>query len=346
VPSSKLSDVVDVVDLRSDTVTRPTAAMRRAMAEAEVGDDDYGEDPTVRALEEVFAARLGKAAALFVASGVMANQVALRVLTTPGTAVVAGRRQHVVSYEFGAAALNAGIQFIAVDDEDGMISADAVAAARRAAEHHQPEVTLVSIENTHMAASGAPWSTDRLRALAEAAGPVPIHMDGARLFNAEAATGVPAAEWAAPATTVMCCLSKGLCAPVGSLLAGSEDVIAEARLARKRLGGGMRQAGVLAAPGLIALQEMVGRLPEDHARAARLADAVAARWPACGLDPASVRTNIVTFTHAEPDKVLAHLEGHGVLAHAIAPETLRFVTHHDVDDGGVTRAIAALEDAP
>ena len=218
--------------------------------------------------------------------------------------------------------------------------------ARRAAEHHQPEVSLVSIENTHMAASGAPWTTARLEALVEAAGPVPIHMDGARLFNTVAATGVPAAEWAAPAATVMCCLSKGLCAPVGSLLAGDEDVIAEARLARKRLGGGMRQAGVLAAPGLIALQDMVARLPEDHARAARLADAVAVRWPGCGLDPAAVRTNIVTFTHAEPDKLLAHLEGHGVLAHAIAPETVRFVTHHDVDDAGVSRAIAALEDAP
>jgi threonine aldolase len=338
--------VDDRVDLRSDTVTRPTSAMRHAMAEAEVGDDDYGEDPTVRALEEAFAARLGKSAALFVASGIMANQIAVRVLTTPGTAVVAGCRQHVVSYEFGAASLNAGIQFIAVDDQDGMVDADNVCAARAAAEHHQPEVALVSIENTHMAASGAPWAMDRLRALVDAAGPVPIHMDGARLFNAEAATGIAAAEWAAPATTVMCCLSKGLCAPVGSLLAGNEDVIAEARLARKRLGGGMRQAGVLAAPGLLALRDMVARLPEDHARAARLADAVAARWPDCGLDPAAVRTNIVTFTHAEPEKLLAHLEGHGVLAHAIAPETMRFVTHHDVDDAGVTRAIGALQDAP
>ena len=336
----------DVVDLRSDTVTRPTPAMRRAMAEAEVGDDDYGEDPTVRALEETFAARVGKPAALFVPSGTMANQIALRVLTTPGSAVVAGRRQHIVSYEFGAASLNAGVQFIPVDDTDGMVAAADVRAARQAAEHHQPEVSLVSIENTHMAASGAPWTTDRLEAIVEAAGPVPIHMDGARLFNAVAATGVPAAEWAAPATTVMCCLSKGLCAPVGSLLAGSEDVIAEARVARKRLGGGMRQAGVLAAPGLLALQDMVGRLPEDHVRAARLADAVALRWPSCGLDPASVRTNIVTFNHAEPEKLLAHLEGHGVLAHTIAPETVRFVTHHDVDDAGVTRAIAALEDAP
>jgi threonine aldolase len=171
-------------------------------------------------------------------------------------------------------------------------------------------------------------------------------MDGARLFNAEVATAIPAAEWAASMTTVMCCLSKGLGAPVGSLLAGSADVIAEARLARKRLGGGMRQAGVLAAPGLLALRDMVGRLHEDHERAARLATAVAERWPACGLDPASVRTNIVTFSHAEPEKVLAHLEDQGVLAHAIAPGIVRFVTHLDVDDAGVTRAIAALEDAP
>ena len=335
-----------MVDLRSDTVTRPTPAMRRAMAEAEVGDDDYGEDPTVRALEEAFAERVGKAAALFVPSGVMANQIAVRVLTTPGTAVVAGRRQHLVSYEYGAAALNSGVQFIGVDDGDGMLAADDVRRARQAAEHHQPAVSLVSVENTHMAASGAPWTASGLAAVVEAAGPVPIHMDGARLFNAEAATGVPAARWAAGVTTVMCCLSKGLCAPVGSLLAGAEDVIEAARLARKRLGGGMRQAGVLAAPGLVALRDMAERLPEDHRRAARLAEAVASRWPGCGLDPGSVRTNIVTFEHAEPDKLLAHLEDRGVLAHAIAPGVVRFVTHHDVDDEGIERALAALADAP
>jgi len=335
--------VPDVVDLRSDTVTRPTPAMRRAMAEAEVGDDDYGEDPTVRTLEEAFAARVGKPAALFVPSGVMANQIALRVHTRPGTAVVAGRRQHVVAYEFGAAALNAGIQFAAVDDQDGTLAAADVRWARQA---DQPEVALVSIENTHMAASGAPWSMESLEAVVDAAGPVPIHMDGARLFNAEVATGIPAATWAAPVTTVMCCLSKGLGAPVGSLLAGSADLMAEARLARKRLGGGMRQAGVLAAPGLLALRDMVGRLHEDHARAARLAASVAERWPACGLDPATVRTNIVTFSHAEPEKLLAHLEDRGILAHAIAPGVVRFVTHLDVDDAGVTRTIAALEDAP
>jgi threonine aldolase len=335
-----------VVDLRSDTVTRPTPAMRRAMAAAEVGDDDYGEDPTVRALEETFAARVGKPAALFVPSGVMANQIALRVLGMPGTAVVAGRRQHVVAYEHGAAALNAGVQFVELDDENGTLRPEQVRTAREAAAHHQPVVSLVAIENTHMAASGAPWSEPALRAVADAAGPVPIHMDGARLFNAEAATGISAARWAEAATTVMCCLSKGLCAPVGSLLAGSDDVIAEGRLARKRLGGGMRQAGVLAAPGLVALEQMVDRLPEDHARAARLAEAVAQRWPGSGLDPATVRTNIVTFAHPEPDKLLAHLEGCGVLAHAIAPETMRLVTHHDVDDEGIERALAALAVAP
>jgi threonine aldolase len=335
-----------VVDLRSDTVTRPTPDMRRAMAEAEVGDDDYGEDPTVRALEEAFAERVGKAAALFVPSGVMANQIAVRVLTTPGTAVVAGRRQHVVSYEYGAAALNSGIQFIGLDDGDGMLSAHEVLLARRSAEHHQPAVSLVSVENTHMAASGAPWSTTGLAAVVEAAGPVPIHMDGARLFNAEAATGVSAAQWAAAATTVMCCLSKGLCAPVGSVLAGEADVMERARLARKRLGGGMRQAGVLAAPGLVALRDMVERLPEDHRRAARLAEAVATRWPECGLDPTAVRTNIVTFAHGEPDKLLAHLEDRGILAHAVGPGVVRLVTHHDVDDAGIERALAALADAP
>jgi threonine aldolase len=335
----------DVVDLRSDTVTRPTESMRRAMADADVGDDDYGEDPTVRALEEAFAARVGKPAALFVPSGVMANQIALRVLTRPGTAVVAGRRQHVVAYEYGAAALNAGIQFVELDDGDGMLDPEAVRHARLSAEHHQPEVSLVAIENTHMAACGAPWTEPGLRALVGAAAGVPIHMDGARLFNAEAATGVRAADWAAPATTVMCCLSKGLCAPVGSLLAGPDDVMAEGRLARKRLGGGMRQAGVLAAPGLVALREMTQRLPEDHVRAARLAEAVARRWPG-SLEPERVRTNIVTFTHADADKLLAHLAHHGVLAHAIAPGTVRFVTHRDVDDAGVARAVDVLADAP
>jgi threonine aldolase len=342
----RLAQVADLVDLRSDTVTRPTEAMRRAMAEAEVGDDDYGEDPTVRALEEAFAARLGKWAAVFVPSGTMANQIAYRVLAQPGTAVVAGRRQHVVSYEYGAAARNSGIQFQMLDDDDGTVSPEAVRWSLEAAAFHQPAVSLVSIENTHMAACGAPWSMERLQAVTAAAAGVPIHLDGARLFNAEVATGVAAAEWAAPATTVMCCLSKGLCAPVGSVLAGDEDVISAARLERKRLGGGMRQAGVLAAPGLVALESMVARLPEDHARAALLADAVADRWPACGLDPTMVRTNIVTFSHPDPTQLLHHLEQSGVLAGTIAPGVVRLVTHHDIDDGGLERARRALAGAP
>jgi threonine aldolase len=338
--------VADVVDLRSDTVTRPTQAMRRAMAEADVGDDDYGEDPTVLALEEAFAARLGKPAALFVPSGTMANQIALRVLARAGTAVVAGRRQHVVSYEYGAAARNSSVQFHAVDDGDGMLDPEDVRWAREASSYHQPTVSLISIENTHMAAGGTPWSMERLGAVVATAGDVPIHLDGARLFNTEAATGVAASVWADPVTTVMCCLSKGLCAPVGSLLAGPDEVIVEARLERKRLGGGMRQAGVLAAPGLVALETMVERLPEDHARAFRLAEAVAQRWPECGLQPAAVRTNIVNFAHPEPDKLLHHLRRDGVLAGTIAPRTVRLVTHHDVDDAGVRRALESLRSAP
>jgi threonine aldolase len=338
--------VADLVDLRSDTVTQPTPAMRRAMAEAVVGDDDYGEDPTVRALEEAFAARLGKPAALFVPSGTMANQIAFRVLATTGTAVVAGRRQHVVAYEYGAAARNSGVQFHAIDDHDGMLRPDDVRWSRSASSYHQPAVSLVSLENTHMAASGAPWSMEALRAVVEAAGEVPIHLDGARLFNAEAATGISAAEWAAPVTTVMCCLSKGLCSPVGSLLAGPEDVITQGRLERKRLGGGMRQSGVLAAPGLLALREMTDRLPDDHARAARLAEVVAQRWPESDLDPALVRTNIVTFFHPEPDKLIDHLARDGILAGTIAPNTVRLVTHHDVDDDGLGRAVASIAGAP
>jgi threonine aldolase len=199
-----------------------------------------------------------------------------------------------------------------------------------------------------MPANGAPWPLDRLRqvaAVAAAAG-LPVHMDGARLWNAEVATGIPAAEYAATVTTVMCCLSKGLCAPVGSLLAGPADVMSEARLARGRLGGGMRQAGVIAAAGLVALQTMSERLADDHRRAARLADAVADRWPDGGCDPAAVKTNIVTFRPPSAGVVLDHLESEGVLGSTIAPGVVRLVTHHDVDDEGIERAVKALASAP
>jgi threonine aldolase len=333
-----------MVDLRSDTVTRPTPAMRRAMAEAEVGDDVYGEDPTVNALEEAFAERVGKAAALFVPSGTMGNQIALRLLAPAGSAVVAGARQHVVIYENGAGGRNAGVQFTTVDDADGTIAADDVRWAVEAADHHHVRPGLVCVENTHMPAQGAPWPLDSMEAVAAVG--LPVHLDGARLFNAEVATGVSASAYAAPATTVMCCMSKGLCAPVGSLLAGPSDVIAAARGERQRLGGGMRQAGVIAAAALVALREMVERLAEDHRRARRLADVVAERWPEGGCDPSRVRTNVVTWRHPEPLKLVDWLAGEGVLAGTIAPGVMRVVTHHDVDDAGLELAVRALAGAP
>jgi threonine aldolase len=338
----------DLVDLRSDTVTRPTPQMRQAMADAEVGDDLYGEDPTVNTLEAEFAERVGKPAALYVPSGTMANQLALRVLAPSGTLVVAGRREHVVVYEYAAAARNAGIQFHLVDDDDGTIDPGGVTDAVVAASHHHPRPSLVVVENTHMRADGAPWPLERLKDVGDAAASagLPVHLDGARLFNAEVATGVPAASYAAFATTVMCCLSKGLCAPVGSVLAGPSDVIAAAREERARMGGQMRQAGVIAAAGLVALRTMVSRLAQDHRRAKRLARAVAERFPDSGCDPDGVQTNIVTFTHPEPQLVLQHLRGRGVLAGTVAPGTVRLMTHRDVDESGVRRAVRALASAP
>ncbi|MBW3667990.1 MAG: aminotransferase class I/II-fold pyridoxal phosphate-dependent enzyme [Actinobacteria bacterium] len=335
-----------VIDLRSDTVTRPTAEMRRAMADAEVGDDVYGEDPTVNALEAAYAERVGKEAALFVPSGTMANQLALRLLTAPGTAVVTGRRQHIVLYENGAGGRNSGVQFTTVADDDGTLDPADITAAIDAAAHHQPRPSLVCVENTHMPADGAPWPLDRLRAVKHAAAGLPIHLDGARLFNAEVATGTSAADYAAQATTVMSCLSKGLCAPVGSVLAGPADVMAAAREERQRLGGGMRQAGVIAAAGLVALRTMVERLADDHRRARRLAEAVVDRWPDAGCDPARVRTNVVTWRHAHTERALDHFAAEGVLAGTIAPGVLRFVTHHDIDDDAVERACKVVAAAP
>ena len=331
-----------VVDLRSDTVTKPTDDMRRAMAAAEVGDDGYGEDPTVRALEESYAERVGKPAALFVPSGTMANQLALRVLGVPGSTVVTGRRQHVVAFEHGAAAHNAGVQVHTVADDAGFLDPDDVTWAIEAASHHQPRPSMVCVENTHMAAGGAPWELDELRAVRVAALGLPIHMDGARLFNAELATGTPAADYAAEVTTVMTCLSKGLCAPVGSVLAGPAEVVEAARDERFRMGGGMRQAGVVAAAGLVALGTMVDRLADDHRRARRLAAAIVEHRPHAIADPEVQRTNIVVFSHHDPAGLLARLEGRGVRAGTIAPGVVRLVTHHDVDDAAIERAVDAL----
>jgi threonine aldolase len=316
------------------------------MADAEVGDDVYAEDPAVNALQEEFAARVGMEAGLYVPSGTMANQLALRLLAPPASVVVAGARQHVVIYENGAGGRNAGVQFHTVPDDDGELEAAHVAWAVAAAEHHYPRVGLVCIENTHMPADGRPWSLDAIAAVVEAAAGAPVYMDGARLFNAEVATGIPAARYGEAVSALMCCLSKGLAAPVGSVLAGSRDFVAAARGERQRLGGGMRQAGVIAAAGLVALRTMVDRLADDHERARRLGEAVAERWPDAGFDPDRVVTNMVIFGHSSPERLLDHLRSEGVLAGTIAPGVVRLVTHHDVDDDGVARASKALASAP
>jgi threonine aldolase len=335
------------VDLRSDTVTTPTPAMRRAMAEAEVGDDVYGEDPTVNRLEELAAGRVGKEAAVYVPSGTMGNQIALRVLSRPGTEVLCGARAHIRQYEAAAAAQNAGVQIRPLHDRDGTFEPAAVDAAAEGVTHHLPPLSLVAIENTHMPAGGVPWAPERVEALAAAARRhgLPVHCDGARLFNAAVALGVNAADLAAPVDTVMFCLSKGLSAPVGSMLAGSADRIAAAREERARLGGGMRQAGVIAAAGIVALTEMVDRLADDHARARRLAEALAERFPG-SVDPERVQTNMVCArAEALPASFLDDLAAAGVRAGTIDQATIRLVTHKDVDDDDLDRALAAIEKA-
>jgi threonine aldolase len=336
--------VPPAVDLRSDTVTRPTAAMREAMATAEVGDDGFGDDPTVWRLQVRYAELTGKEAALFLPSGTMANQVALRVLAPAGTLVVAGRRQHVVTHEGGAFGLNQVAQLHVLDDDDGTLDPAAIAHLAEGAAHRWPAPSVVCVEDTHLGSGGRPWPLDRLEAVAGVG--VPVHLDGARLFNAAVATGTTVAARAAGATTVTSCLSKGLAAPVGSLLAGPADLIDRARLERKRLGGGMRQVGILAAAGLVALDTMVDRLADDHRRARRLAEAVAARWPAAGCDPAEVHTNVVLFRHDDPAKLLAALAERGVGAVTLGPGLVRLMTHAGIDDDALDRAIGALADAP
>jgi len=329
-----------VIDLRSDTVTKPTPAMRRAMADAEVGDDVYGEDPTVNRLESLAAAAMGKQAALYVPSGTMANQLAIRVLAPPGTEVLCPDRAHVYRYEGAAAPLNSGVQVHPLWDVP-----DGIASAIEGRAHHLPSPSLLVIENTYMALSGAPIAAAEMTTLARTAraGGLRVHVDGARIWNAAIALGSSPRELAAPADTVMFCLSKGLSAPVGSLLCGDRDVIAEARAQRSRFGGGMRQAGIIAAAGIVALETMVERLAEDHARARALAEALAERWPG-SVDPANVRTNIVCASSARlPDRLVERLGEHGVLSGTIDPRTTRFVTHADIDDDAVAATVKALD---
>ncbi len=323
------------VDLRSDTVTQPTQAMRDAMSTAVVGDDGYNEDPTIQALEERFAALVGKESALFVPSGVMGNQIAVRILTSPGDLVIAGRGQHVVSFEMGAAARNSSVQFATVDDTNGTLALRDVLDIIDAEDDHQPHVAMVALENTHMPSGGTPLDVADVEALARAIEGRPVHLDGARLFNAVVATGTSAAQYAAPATTVMTSLSKGLCAPAGSLLAGPADLMARARIERKRLGGAMRQAGFLAAAGLVALEQMIDRLAEDHARARALAELFATTFPEAGYDPSTCRTNIVAFDHPQARQLVEELVILGVDGGTVGPRRARFVTHADVSDDDV-----------
>jgi threonine aldolase len=332
------------IDLRSDTVTRPTAAMRRAMAEAEVGDDVYGEDPTVNRLEQRAAEILGKEAGLFVPTGTMGNTVAIKIHTEHGQEVICDARSHIIDWELSMTAWFSGCLVRSIETEDGILDWDRIQRKIRNFGPHNAPTSLIEVENTHNMAGGTVYPIETLRdiyARAQDRG-LKVHMDGARVFNASAATGVPVREYAACADTVMFCLSKGLGAPVGSMVVGTKAAIAKGRLYRKRLGGGMRQVGVLAAAGLIALEEMPGRLPEDHANARFLAEALG-RLPGVRTTRDRVRTNIlmvnVVGTGLPSSEISARLKAEGVLMNGVGPELLRAVTHYDVTRADCERAV-------
>jgi threonine aldolase len=337
----------DRIDLRSDTVTRPTPAMRRAMAEAEVGDDVFREDPTVRRLEETAAALLGKEAALFVPTGTMGNQIAVKVWTRPGQEVVLEEQSHIYNYEMAQMAAFSGVLARPVVGREGVPSPEGVRRALRPHVYYVAQTGLVTLENTHNFAGGTilPEAVaEEIIAVSRAAG-LPSHLDGARIFNAAVASGRPAAELARPFDSVMFCLSKGLGAPIGSILAGPAAFIEEATRVRKRLGGGMRQAGILAAAGLVALDQQIPRLAEDHAMARRLAERVAA-LPQCRVDPTRVATNILIFSVADAGvpaaRVVDRWREAGVLALALDDARIRVVTHYDVSPADIETAADSL----
>ena len=336
-----------MVDLRSDTVTRPTPAMRRAMAEAEVGDDVYGEDPTVRRLERQAAERLGHEAALFVPSGTMANQIAVQLLARRGSDVLAGAHSHVNLYELGGVAAWSGATLRLLDDSTGCPDPRAVAAALPAPSPHSASPTLLLLENTHNWAGGIalpPARQEPLLRLAREHG-LAAHLDGARLFNAAVACGCAPRELCRGFDSVMFCLSKGLGAPVGSLLCGGSGFIAEARTLRRRMGGAMRQAGVIAAAGLYALEHHVERLADDHRRARRLAAALAETRGLSRVVRGETMTNIVIVEVEDGDRRerwLERLRAGGVLADEMGPRRIRFVTHLDVDDAALERAARVI----
>ncbi len=331
-----------MIDLRSDTVTRPSAAMRRAMAEAEVGDDVYGEDPTVIRLQEVVADLLGTDAALFVPSGSMANQIAIRCHTRPGDEALIGRGAHSYLYESGAASALAGVQLTALDG-DGRFTAAQVRAAHKPDDHNRPPTTLVLVENTHNVGGGLIWDRTEVAGVLAACRDLGlrVHLDGARLWNAAAASGVSERELAAGFDSVSVCLSKGLGAPVGSLIAGSRDFVHQAHRARKMMGGGMRQAGILAAAGLYALEHNRGRLTEDHQNAALLAGGLAG---APRLSVAPVDSNIVMVDFADRTGVeMQRLAAErGLKFWAFGERRIRLVTHLDVGSADCARAVEIL----
>lgn len=335
------------MDLRSDTVTKPTQGMRKAMAEAEVGDDVFEEDPTVNLLQEKAAELLGKEAALFVASGTMANQVSIRTHTLPGDEVIIEADSHPVLSEVAAAAALSGVQFRTLHGSRGILKAEQVAEAVRLPDIHRPVSRLVCLENTHNFGGGTIYPLEeilRIRQVAQRHN-MAMHLDGARLLHACVAKDISPGQYAQPFDSVSLCLSKGLGAPVGSIIAGSRDFITRARKNRKMFGGGMRQAGILAAAGLYALEHHVERLAEDHANARVLAEALA-ELPGISLDPKHVETNIVimdiSLSGMEPHQVQAKLREMGVLVLPFGKGRLRAVTHLDVDRKGIQRAIEAF----
>jgi threonine aldolase len=332
-----------IIDLRSDTVTKPTAAMREAMATAEVGDDVYSEDPTVNRLEKRSAEIFGKEAALFVPTGTMGNQIGVRLHTEHGQEVICEARAHVLDWEMAMLAAFSGCQARTVAAERGILTWARIKPAISPKIYYRAQTGLICLENSHNMAGGTVTPLTVMEEIwqgAEGVG-LPVHLDGARIFNAAVALGVDVAALTAGCDTVSFCLSKGLGAPVGSVLVGTRKMMARARMFRKALGGGMRQAGVLAAAGLIALEEMPKRLHEDHANARLLAECVA-KSPAVAIDLEAVQTNIVIFelkNGGDAPGFVTKLKRWGVLASAIGPNTIRFVTHFDVDREACERAV-------
>lgn len=334
---------MEIIDLRSDTVTRPTAGMRAAMASAEVGDDVFDEDPTVHRLQERVAELLGQEAALFVPSGTMSNQICVRLHTRPGDELLCDAGCHIYNYEAGGPAVLSGVTCRVIEGDYGILDVPQLEDKLRPINEHLVRTRLVCLENTHNKGGGKVYPLEKIQAIASWArkNGLALHLDGARLWNAIAATGIPAREWASYFDSVSVCFSKGLGAPVGSALVGPRDFVRQARHVRKLFGGGMRQAGVLAAAALYALEHHQDRLTEDHANAQVIARAIA-ETPGLRLDPPDVETNLIWFhvdrrlgTAAEVTRRLAE---RGVLVHPLGPQTLRACTHLDVSAAQAVRA--------